>query len=388
MAVQRAKAKSRRRHNGDGTISGPRKDGRYVGAFYAPSSAGSRKRFYVYGKTWEEARDKLIEEQAKIVRGIPVATESWRLGPYLDHWLETVVKQTRRPATYANYETYIRLYLKPELGSYRLRRLSVANVQQFLNGKLAEGQSVRNVQIMRQVLSAALTRATREELVSRNVARLVELPTWEPREVQPWSADEAMAFLAAAKTEPLHPAFVLLLLYGMRRGEVLGLRWLDVDLAAGKVHVLQQLQRIRGSLHTGPVKTRAGNRDLPIPAIARAALLARQAKQAADREAFGAAWQDTGLVFTTRSGRPVEPRNLDRSFLRICEDRKIRVITVHHLRHTTASLLKTLNVPARDTQTILGHSNYSTTMQIYTHVDEVARREALTGLNNLLTGNQ
>jgi integrase len=159
-----------------------------------------------------------------------------------------------------------------------------------------------------------------------------------------------VSFLNAAKSDPLYPAFVLLLLYGMRRGEVLGLRWRDVDLTVGKLYVRQQLQRIRGELQTGPVKTRAGNRDLPIPAMACAALLSRRAKQAADREVFGAAWQDTGLVFTTRTGRPVEPRNLDRSFLRICQAHKIRVIAVHHVRHTTASLLKMLHVPPRDTR--------------------------------------
>jgi integrase len=118
--------------------------------------------------------------------------------------------------------------------------------------------------------------------------------------------------------------------------------------------------------------------------LARAALLARHEKQAADRDAFGRAWQDTGLVFTTRSGLPVEPRNLARSFRRICDNHKIRVITVHHLRHTTASLLKKLHVPPRDAQIILGHAQYATTMQIYTHVDDEARSEALTKLNDLL----
>ncbi len=388
MATDKKPAKGSRRHNGEGTISGPRKDGRYVGAFYAPTTAGTYKRVYIYGKTWQQARDRLVEEQSKVVRGIPVAAESWKLGPYLDQWLENVVKPTRRAATYANYETYTRLYLKPGLGHHRLRRLSVANVQRFLNAKLAEGQSIRNVQLMRQVLSAALTRAAREELISRNVARLAELPAWEPGEVRPWSADEAMAFLRAAKPDPLYPAFVLLLLYGMRRGEVLGLRWQDIDLDVGKLCVRQQLQRIRGSLHTGPVKTRAGSRDLPIPSLAHAALVMRQERQATDSEAFGRAWQDTGLVFSTRSGHPVEPRNLDRSFRRICDHHKIRVIKVHHLRHTTASLLKKLHVPPRDAQMILGHAHISTTMQIYTHVDEEARDDALTGLDRLLGGDQ
>ncbi len=190
MPPKRNPAKGRRRHNGEGTISGPRKDGRYVAAFYAPTTAGTYKRVYVYGKTWDQAHDRLVEEQSKAVRGIPVAAESWKLGPYLGQWLENVVKLTRRAATYANYETYTRLYLKPGLGHHRLRRLSVAHVQRFLNSKLAEGQSVRNVQLMRQVLSAALTRAAREELISRNVARLAELPAWEPCEIRPWSADE------------------------------------------------------------------------------------------------------------------------------------------------------------------------------------------------------
>jgi hypothetical protein len=115
------------------------------------------------------------------------------------------------------YETVVRVYLKPSLGHYGLRRLSVPIVQQFLNAKLAEGKSVRNVHMMRQVLSAALTRAAREELISRNVARLAELPAWEPADVRPSSADEALAFLRAAKDDLLYPAFVLPILFGMRR---------------------------------------------------------------------------------------------------------------------------------------------------------------------------
>jgi excisionase family DNA binding protein len=191
-----------------------------------------------------------------------------------------------------------------------------------------------------------------------------------------------------ARPDPLYPAFALLILYGMRRGEVLGLRWQDIDLDAGTIAIRQQLQRVHGSLRTGPVKTRAGNRDLPIPGLAREALLIRQQKQAADREAFGRAWQDTGLVFTTRSGLPIEPRNLVRSFRRVCDSNQIRVIKVHHLRHTTASLLKKLRVAPRDAQMILGHAHISTTMQIYTHVDQEARDDAVASLNKLLGGGQ
>jgi len=376
-----------RKRNGEGTISGPRKDGRYVGAFYAPTSAGTIKRVYVYGRTYEEARENLIREQAKVTSGIPVPVRSWKLGPYLDYWLEHVVKPTRRPATVSLYELCIRLHLKPGLGNHELRRLSVPTVQRFLNGKLREigpGESIRLVHVLRQVLSAALSRAVREELVSRNVARLVELPPWEPAEMVPWSAAEALAFLAAAKSDPLYPAFVFLLLYGMRRGEVLGLRWSDLD--DGTIHVRQQLQRIDGKMLTGPVKTRAGKRDLPLLGLAEEALMIRRGTQFLDCERLGAAWTDTGLVFTTRTGLPVEPRNLNRSFERICDANGIRRVKVHALRHTVASLLKALGVPPKDAQVILGHAHASTTEQIYTHVDQAAMREAITKLNRLLGG--
>jgi integrase len=388
MARAKRPARGRSRLNGEGTISGPRKDGRYVGAFYATTSTGTRKRVYVYGRTREEAHDKLIEGQAKAARGIPVPAQSWKLGPYLDYWLEHVIKPTRRPATFALYEMTVRLHLTPALGKYPLKRLSVPILQTFLNSQLRAGVSVRNVHVMRQVLSAALSRAVREELIARNVARLVELPTWEPVAVVPWSAAEALAFLDAAAHDPLFPAFVLLLLYGMRRGEVLGLRWQDVDLGSQMIHVRQQIQRVRGELHIGPVKTRAGSRDLPLLGLARTALAARQDRQEADRAMLGSAWADTGLVFTTRTGRPVEPRNLVRSFIRICDDNSIRKIRLHAIRHTTASLLKDLGVPARDTQIILGHAHVSTTQQIYTHVDEAARLDALTRLNKLLGGSE
>jgi integrase len=103
---------------------------------------------------------------------------------------------------------------------------------------------------------------------------------------------------------------------------------------------------------------------------------------------MGSAWPDTDLVFTTRTGRPVEPRNLVRSFRRICEDNKVRLVKVHYLRHTAGSLLKDLGVPARDAQAILGHARISTTLETYTNVDEQARREALTRLHGLLDKNQ
>jgi integrase len=379
--------RKRRRINGDGSVY-KRQDGYWAGAFYARTTSGARKRVVVYGKTLQEARDKLLNAMQQARSGIPVPDESWKLAAYLEYWLEHVVKHNRRPATYALYEMNARLYLIPGLGTRRLNRLSVAAVQMFLNQRLEKGDSVRKVQVMRTVLSAALTRAVREELIPRNVARLVELPQWQRSTIRPWTAEEAKQFLAIARPDQLHAAFVLLIFYGLRRGEVLGLRWSDIDFEAGTFQVRQQLQRIQGRLILGPVKTRAGQRDMPLLDLARQALEAQAAQQAAYRGDMGSAWPKTDLVFTTRTGRPIEPRNLVRSFRRICDTNQLRTIKVHHLRHTVASLLKDLHVPARDAQAILGHTRISTTLEIYTNVDEEARRDALSRLHGLLDGRQ
>jgi integrase len=382
MATQGRKSQKRQRSNGDGSLY-RRRDGYWVGAFYAPTVSGGSRRVVVYGKTRDDARDKMIKAQEDARSGIPVPDEVWKLGPYLEYWLENFVKVNRRPATYALYETNIRLYLTPCLGHHKLSTLSVANVQQFLNQRLEKGDSVRKVQIMRTVLSAALTRAMREELVRRNVARLAELPEWHPGKVRPWTVDEARRFLDACKPDLLYAAFVLLLLYGLRRGEVLGLRWQDIDFDAGTLSVEQQVQRVSGEIRIGPVKTQAGQRNLPLLPLARQVLEAQAEVQARHRADMGSAWPDTDLVFTTRTGRPVEPRNLVRSFRRICNDNDIRLIKVHHIRHTVASLLKALRVPARDAQIILGHSRLAITLEIYTHTDDEAQLDALTRLHNL-----
>jgi integrase len=172
---------------------------------------------------------------------------------------------------------------------------------------------------------------------------------------------------------------VLLVLYGLRRGEVLGLRWADIDFDVGTIHIRQQLERIRGELRLGPVKTHAGQRDLPILNLARQALHAQLELQARYRLDMGSAWPSTDVVFTSRTGRPIEPRNLVRSFRRICDQNQIRMLTVHHVRPTVASLLKDLSLPARDAQIILGHSRLAVTLEIYTHADASSGSPAFQG---------
>lgn len=370
-----------RRVNGEGTIY-RRKDGRYEAAAYLLTTNGRRKRIRVYAKSHAEAHEKLTEAMATAHAGVPVPDRQTKLADYLDYWLATIVRPNRRPRTYELYEGTVRINLKPGLGQYSLRQLSVPILQAFLDRQLASGYSIRKVQIIRTVLSAALTRASREELIIRNVARLVELPTWERAEVKPWNVDEVKYFLKVARGHQYYPVFVLLALYGFRRGEVLGLRWEDVDFERSVLRVRQQIQRYGGALQAGPVKTKAGRRDLPLLNAARDLLssiydLRVPAVSAAD---------GNGLVFVSKTGHPIEPGNLLRAFYLLCAQQGLRRIKIHHLRHTTATLLKNLGVPDRDIQLILGHSQISVTQELYEHGYTEGQRDALTCMEAELFG--
>lgn len=361
-----------RRANGEGSIY-RRKDGRYEAAIMLPTTSGQRKRLRVCARTRQEAYDKLVAAQAQARQGIPMPDKRWRVGDYLDYWLEDVVRPNRRPSTYERYEAAIRVHIRPGLGGHQLTRLSVPLVQGFLNQKLIDGASTRNVQIMREVLRAALGRAVREELLVRNVAGLVDLPKWERTPVRPWTAAEARQFLAAARDDPLYPAFALLVMYGLRRGEAAGLRWEDIDFDEGIIHVQRQVRRINGSLQAVAVKTQAGRRDLPLLSTIRSLLLQHGRRRGQH-------------VVSTRTGRPVEPHNLSRSFHRLCQRHGLRRIRLHDLRHTTATLLKDCGVAARDAQLILGHSTVVITQEIYQHDDMSSRTQALSKVEDLLGG--
>jgi integrase len=317
---------------------------------------------------------------AQTQRGVPLPDRSWSLEDYLDYWLEQFVKASKRPKTYQLYEMTARLYIKPTLGKRSLTALSVPLVQGVLNKLLDDGRSVRMVQAVRTTLSAALTRAQREELVNRNVARLVELPQYVRKEIRPWSLDEAKQFLTAAAGDRLFMAFTMLLFYGLRSGEVRGLRWCDIDRVQGVIHVTRQLQRIEHELTLVPVKTNSGKRDLPLVGRVAGYLDEYRQQQTALRGTY-ANWAGSGddqeLIFTTAVGTPIEARNFVRTFWKICNRHGLRIIKLHHLRHTAATLLKDLGVPARDVQLILGHASSWMTEQIYQHADLSSQARAI-----------
>lgn len=370
---------AKRNANGEGTIY-KRKDGRWEACSYQKTVSGKIKRFRAVSKDRETARAKLVERLAAAQKGILLSDTNWTVGRYLDYWMSEVVAYKNRPRTVELYESVVRLHLKPALGTTPLPDLSARQLQAVINDMRQDGKSVRTIQQARQVLRAALNRAMREELIHRNVATMVDLPSFERQRITTWSPDQVNAFLAAAAGHRWYAAYLVLCIYGMRRGEVLGLRWQDVDFDSSQIHVRQQLQRVGGVLTEGPVKTTAGLRDLPLTPPVRAALSEYAYQAAIDPHAPDSAHrraQAAELMFRSKTGTAVDPKNFVRTFHEMSEEAGLPWIKLHHLRHSAATLLKNLGVPARDAQLILGHANVTTTQQIYQHADIEGQKIAL-----------
>lgn len=355
-----------------------------MGATYAQTNTGGRKRVYVYGRTRADARERLTSLQRELDRGVRVAVENWTVGDYLDHWLAEVVKPTRAPKTYQGYETVVRLHIRPSVGRKKLRALAVHEVRAMVQGLQREGMERRGVQFVHAVLRAGLQNAMRDELVMRNVAKLVQVPSPHYEVGRGLAPDQARALLLAARGDRLAALYVIAVYLGLRRGEVLGLRWEDVDWSVETLSVRKTLQRVDGSLRLLPPKTARSRRTIPLPAQVLAALKVHRASQARERLAAGLRWTDSGMVFTSTVGTPLEPDNLDRSWYSVRKVLGEPYPRFHDLRHTCVTLLLAEGVPPHVVQQIAGHSTIDVTMTIYAHTSLDEQRKALSLLGRRL----
>lgn len=285
------------RANGEGSIY-RRADGRWTAACYVLRPDGTRVRRAVYGKTRKDVADQLAVLIAKTKAGLPLAVESWTIDRFAEHWLEHIVEPRLRPSTLSSYRETLRLHVLPTLGRTHLRALTPTLIRTLLANKAGDGLGARSVQIIHSTLRTMLSEAVREELIERNVAAVVRPPSVERVEVQPWSTEEASRFLAASADHRLHALFAVGVALGLRKGELLALRWDDVDLEGGVLHVRQNVQRLPEiGLVFGPPKSNKSRRTIPLPTASAKVLRTHRANQAAEALALGPAWVDSGLVF-------------------------------------------------------------------------------------------
>ena len=380
-----------------------------MGAAYVLTTNGTRRRIVVYGTSSDDVGEKLRRKMADSDKGIPVSAKAWTMAEYLRYWLEHVVK-VRRPKTYQGYEGIVRNYLIPGLGKKKLHRLTAPDVRTFFTqvrsrcrcctegidarreeprccaiGRCCDLRlSVRSVQFIHAVLRNALQNAMREELVGRNVAKLVQVETPNYRVNRGLSVEQARTLLREASGDRWYAFYVLALYLGMRRGELLGLRWRDVDFEAQQLEIVNTLQRVDGELRFVPPKTRSSERTIPLPQICLDALKAHRARQAEDRLKVGDYWQDSDCVFATVIGTPVEPDNIRRSWYPLRERIGLEGVKLHDLRHSCVTLLLSIGVPPNVVREIVGHAHIGVTMEIYAHASLDQMRAALKRLDEHL----
>jgi integrase len=296
-----------------------------------------------------------------------------------------------KPLARENYRYIADGHIVPTLGNKAVAKLTVADVQRLLATKLEGGPngeprplSVSTVQRIRSVLVQALNECVVDGTLTRNVAALTRAPKAKRKEGRTLMPDEAKRLLAALQEHRLGTLFTLMLSTGMRRGEALGLRWEDVDLNAGVVVIRRQLQRVCGELITNDVKTARSRRavDLAPPVVS--ALKRHRSDQSAERMVWGGNRDDTGFVFTTRAGMPLDPRNVYRDFQGICVKAELGKWHPHELRHSAASLMLAEGVPLQVVSEVLGHSSIRMTADVYGHILQPQRKDAANALAGVL----
>jgi integrase len=356
-----------RRGNGEGTIT-RRKDGRWE-AKYTVYTAEGPKRRALYGKTRKVAADKLARALADRTSGHTFDTENMTVGEYLDRWLNDSDKGSVRTSTYERHEQIVRLHLKPALGRLKLSKLTPAHVQGLYRDKLDSGLSPATVQKIHTVLHKALTQALKWNMIPRNAAEVVKAPRPVPEEMHPLSPDEARKLIEAARGDKLEAPSILAVHTGMRQGELLGLKWEDVDLNEGVIHIRRTVVRSGGRISLGEPKTKGSRRPVHLTGAAVEALKAHLERQLEDIERLGDLYRDHGLVFTSEVGTLINPWNLRRrSFAPLLQRAGLPRIRFHDLRHTCATLLLSRNVHPKYVQELLGHATVAITLDTYSHV--------------------
>jgi integrase len=356
-----------KRGNGEGSIT-RRKDGLYMARYTVQTATGS-KRKALYGKTRQEVAAKLSKALADRESGLTFDADNMTVGEYLARWLSDSVKGTVRISTFERHEQIVRAHLVTAFGRMKVKNLTPAHVRSLHREKLEDGLAPATVRKIHSTLHKALSQAVADGLIPRNAAD-VKAPRPAPDEMRPLSEAEARTFLDAAREaeDRFEALYVLAITTGLRRGELLGLRWDDADLDRGTLRVGRSLVREGGRYVVGETKTKRGRRRVNLTPRTVAALKAHRKRQLEQRVRVGSLYEDHGLIFASENGTPLNPENLvKRSFKPLLTRADLPEIRFHDLRHTCATLLLSRGVHPKIVQELLGHATIAMTLDTYSH---------------------
>ncbi|HVB62482.1 MAG: tyrosine-type recombinase/integrase [Ktedonobacteraceae bacterium] len=383
--------KKGKRGNREGSIYQRKSDGLWVGSITLEN--GKRKVFY--GKKQQEVIEKvkiaLYEQQQGV---FPTASSKQTVAQFLHGWLENTQMQSVRPRTYERYEETVRLHIVPVLGRIHLQKLTAQQVQALYARKLKEGLSPTTVNTFHNVLHKALETAKKWRLLTENVCDFVDPPRVEQYEVQPLTLEQIRRLLAAARGKPIEPIVTLALATGMRLGELMGLKWQDIDMKEGTLHIQRILSRVptklqhdgrKGYVEAAP-KTKKSRRPLIIASFALKVLEQHRERQQEAKKKADDRWIENDFIFCTSIGTCLNPYyNIRKPLKLLLKEAELPTIRFHDLRHSAATLLLGMGIHPKIVQEILGHSNISITMNIYSHVLPSMQREAMDTLNSAFT---
>ena len=376
-----------RRRAGEGTVI-RRKDGRYEARITIGRSPDGRQVYKsFYGKTEDDVAAKLAEAQQRRAGGIVLAGKRHTVAKYLRAWLVAAEPRLRQ-STHRRYRQIIENNLIPILGSVALAELTPKNVETMYAE--AKHLSPRTRHHMRAVLRNALEDALRDGHVMRNVARLARLPGVS-RSRRPFlGAEDVKRLVIGARDDELHALWLLAVGTGMRQGELLGLRWSDIDLEAGRLAVEHSLQRdSAGRLVLAPTKTEQSRRGIAIGAATVTVLRGHKARQNEMRlRAGGDVWGDGGYVFTRADGRPLDGTAVHHRWVSLSKRLGLPRITFHDLRHTAASHMLAGGIDLKLVSEQLGHSTIRLTADTYAHVLPDQMRQIADAMDVLIAGDQ
>jgi len=333
-----------------------------------------------------DAEATLATWLAEIDRGTAVDTAKLTVGEFLTHWLDTVAAHRVRPTTLEDYRYTVNRHIVPALGSIPVQRLTAAQVQAFYAELRDAGRGARTVQLCHLRLSQALKQGVKWGTVTRNVCYAVDPPRSKAKPGQTWTADEARRFLVATESDALGHLWLLALTTGARKGELLGLRWQDLDLDRGTMTIRQAVAVHAGRVIFQQPKSKAALRTVTLPTEMVAALRSHRVRQANSRAAVADFYTDHDLVVATALGTPVHPSNVLRSLYRVMDHAGVPRISFHAMRHAHATWLIAAGQPITTVSDRLGHARSSITLDTYAHVVARTRDESARAISGLLFG--
>jgi integrase len=375
-----------KRASGEGNVR-QRADGRWEARLsYIDPVTGRRRSASFYGPSAEAVRAKLDKARDRVKVEAPVQDSTVKLAQWIDHWTETTLQASpRKGTTKALYKTLARKHLTPApLGATPLDKVRKSHIDGLLVKLRGAGLSDSTVRQVYTVLRAILEDAKLDGLIADNAAVRVPRPRVARKEAKHLAAADVTAVLAAAEGLRYHDVLVLIAATGLGRGEALALRWSDVDLAGGTLKVAGTLSRVGSELVTSEPKTTRSRRTMPLSPAVVTMLKAHRATQAGERLRAGEHSTDSGLVFTTEFGRPVEPRNILRTAALAAKKAGVEGVGVHTLRHSAATAWLDAGVHIKAVADLLGHSTIALTGDIYGHASDATTRAAIDGLSGTL----